>query len=281
MEPLIPVSELLERLGDPGLRVLDARFELLDPAAGERLYRAGHVPDAAFIDLDRHLAAPPERHGGRHPLPDLDAFARAMEERGVGDGHEVVVYDQGGTFFAARAWWLLRYVGHDAVRVLDGGWAAYVAAGGAVSRDVPSTPPAEFRVRLRPEMAADRDEIRAHLGDPSWCLVDVRAPERYRGETEPIDPVAGHIPHAQNRPYTATMDAQGRFLTADALREHYRGVAGRDTVVAYCGSGVSAAHAVLAMEVAGHGGARLYPGSWSDWCSYDDLPVAVGDEGPG
>lgn len=280
MEPLIGASELLARLGDPHLRVLDARFELLDPPAGERLYRSGHVPGATFLDLDRHLAAPPGPHGGRHPLPDMDEFARTMAEQGVGDGHEVVVYDQGGTFFAARAWWLLRYAGHDAVRVLDGGWAAYLAAGGPVTRELPEPRPAEFRVRLRTAMAAGRDEIAAHLDDPAWCLVDVRAPERYRGETEPIDPVAGHIPSAVNRPYAATMDADGRFLTPDALRRHYRGVADHATVVAYCGSGVSAAHGVLAMEVAGRAGARLYPGSWSDWCSYDELPVAVGDETP-
>lgn len=280
MEPLIDAAELLDRLDDPSLRLLDARFELLDPPAGERMYRAGHVPGACFVDLDRHLAAPAERHGGRHPLPDMTAFARAMAERGVGDEHEVVVYDQGGTMFAARAWWLLRYAGHDAARVLDGGFGAYLEAGGRVGQQVPEPEPAKFGLRLRPGMVLDRSELRARLHEPGLCIVDVRATERYRGETEPIDPKAGHIPSAINRPYLATMGVEGRFLTPAALRRLFGEVAEADEIVTYCGSGVSAAHAVLAMQVAGIEGAKLYPGSWSDWCSFDDLPVAVSDGRP-
>ncbi|MEJ2287296.1 MAG: sulfurtransferase [Deinococcales bacterium] len=278
MNPLMDVDTLLGRLDDPQLRILDARFELLDPPAGRRMYREGHVPGALFVDLDEVLAAAPERHGGRHPLPDMATFAAWMGEHGIGDQHEVVVYDQGGTMFAARAWWLLRYAGHANVRVLDGGYGAYREAGGPVDPDEPHFAPATLSVRLRSEMAVDRARLRAMLYDPQVCILDVRSPERYRGETEPIDPKAGHVPSAVNRPYERTMTASGRFRSLAELREQFAITAGRSEVVSYCGSGVSAAHAILAMEVAGLAGARLYPGSWSDWCSYDDLPVALGDE---
>lgn len=278
MDPLIDAPTLLERMEDPSMRILDARFELLDPPAGRRWYREGHVPGAIFVDLDGDLAAVAGRHGGRHPLPAMAAFTRTLAARGVGDEHEVVVYDQGGTMFAARAWWLLRYAGHAKTRVLDGGFRAYVEAGGPTSRDEPSYPVASLTLRLRREMVVDLPELRSKLYDPGVCIVDVRAPERYRGETEPIDPKAGHIPSAVNRPYQRTMGSDGRFAPRRQLREQFEVAARRSEAVTYCGSGVSAAHAILAMEVAGLAGARLYPGSWSDWCSYDDLPVALGDE---
>lgn len=280
MESLIDAETLLGRLDDPGLRILDARFELLDPPAGRRMYRQGHLPGALYVDLDEDLAAPAAQHGGRHPLPEMGAFARKLGERGVGDEHEIVVYDQGGTMFAARAWWLLRYAGHDRVRVLDGGFRAYRELGGALSRVVPQYGRAALSLRLRPEMVVDRARLRGALSDPQWCILDVRSPERYRGETEPIDPKAGHIPSALNRPYERTLTERGRFEEPRVLAEQFAVAAGSSEVVSYCGSGVSAAHAVLAMELAGIRCARLYPGSWSDWCSYDDLPVAVGDEEP-
>ncbi len=278
MEPLIDADTLLRRLDDPGLRILDARFELQDPSLGRRTYLEGHVPGAVFVDLDEDLAAPAAEHGGRHPLPDMEAFVRALGERGVGDEHEVVVYDQGGTMFAARAWWLLRFAGHERVRVLDGGYRAYREAGGPSSREDSRHRPATLSLRLRPEMIVDRGRVRAALHDPRWCIIDVRSPERYRGETEPIDPIAGHIPSAVNRPYERTLGADGRFVEPPALAAQFAVARGRGEVVTYCGSGVSAAHAVLAMEVAGMAGARLYAGSWSDWCSYRESPVALGDE---
>jgi thiosulfate/3-mercaptopyruvate sulfurtransferase len=277
------VDTLLRKLDDPGvdaprLRILDARFELLDPPAGRQMYLEGHVPGALFVDLDEVLAAPPGRHGGRHPLPDMATFVAWMGENGVGDEHEVVVYDQGGTMFAARAWWLLRYAGHSNVRVLDGGYRAYREAGGPISMDEPGFAPASMSLRLRPEMATDITRLRGALYDPQVLILDVRSPERYRGEIEPIDPKAGHIPSAVNRPYERTMTASGRFRSPAELREQFAIAADRSEVVSYCGSGVSAAHTILAMEVAGIRDARLYAGSWSDWCSYDDLPVALGDE---
>lgn len=283
MEPLIEASELLAREGDPVLRILDARFELLDPLAGRRLYRQGHVKGALFVDLDRDLSdpQPPGHAGGRHPLPDMAAFVRRLGERGVGDGHEVVVYDQGGSMFAGRAWWMLRYAGHDKVRVLNGGYRAFLEAGGEPAVEEPSLEPASFPLRLRPEMVAGRGDVRARLYDDSVAIVDARAPERYRGETEPLDPRAGHIPSASNVPFEGTLDGGGRLLPREALRERFGTALKRDEVVSYCGSGVSAAHNVLALEVAGVAGARLYVGSWSDWCSAPDAPIALGEEPSG
>ncbi len=277
MRHLIDAETLLARLADPGLRVLDARFELTEPAAGRRAYAAGHVPGAVYVDLDEDLAAPPRRHGGRHPLPDLTRFARTMGARGIGNEHEVVVYDQSGTMYGARAWWLLRYAGHDRVRVLDGGWTAFLEAGGEPELAVSSHPPARFAPRPRAELVVGRDDVRRLVGDCSALLIDVRAPERYRGEVEPLDPRAGHIPSAINLPYEDNQEG-GRFLAPERLAERYAAARGKDTVVAYCGSGVSAAHAVLAMAEVGLA-ARLYPGSWSDWCSYEDAEIALGEEG--
>jgi thiosulfate/3-mercaptopyruvate sulfurtransferase len=279
MQPLLAAERLIERLNDPGLRVLDARFELVEPPAGRRAYREGHVPGAVFVDLDEDLAAPPGRHGGRHPLPDMQRFARRLADRGVGDGHDVVVYDQGATFYAARAWWMLRYIGHDRVWVLDGGLPAYLEAGGRLTREEPCHEAAPLSVRLRPEMVVGVHYVRAHLHAPDVLLLDARAPERYRGEVEPLDPKAGHVPSAVNRPYEHTFDGP-RLRDTAALRRLFTVAVGRETVVHYCGSGVSAAHNILAMEAAGLPGSRLYAGSWSDWCSHETLPVATGDEEP-
>ncbi|NLG09655.1 MAG: sulfurtransferase [Deinococcales bacterium] len=275
---LMSPEELLRRLGDPELRVIDARFELTDPAWGAAAYAAGHVPGAVYLDLDRDLSSAPGAHGGRHPLPAMDELAAKLGALGVGPEHEVVVYDQSGTMYSARAWWLLRYAGHERVRVLDGGLAAYQAAGGELVTEAPAHPPTAFPLRLRPEMVVDVTHVREALGDPEVLLLDARAPERYRGEVEPLDKKAGHIPGALNRHFLASLK-DGRFRTREELARALAPAAGKAEVIAYCGSGVSGAHLVLALEEAGYGGAKLYAGSWSDWSSYDDLPVAVGDEG--
>jgi len=209
----------------------------------------------------------------------MQRFARTLSDRGVGDGYDVVVYDQGGTFYASRAWWMLRYIGHDRVWVLDGGLPAYLEAGGRLTREEPRHEAAPLSVRLRPEMVVGADYVQAHLHAPDVLMLDARAPERYRGEVEPLDPKAGHVPSAVNRCYEHTFDGP-RLRGTAALRRLFAVAAGRQTVVHYCGSGVSAAHNILAMEVAGLPGSRLYAGSWSDWCSHESLPVATGDEEP-
>lgn len=277
MSNLIDPLELYARLGEASLRVVDARFDLADSEAGEREYLQAHIPGAVYAHLDRDLSGPLARHGGRHPLPDGPDFIAWLERVGIGNEHDVVVYDSASGMFAARLWWLLKYYGHDAVRVLDGGLAAWRAAGLPVAAEPGSYPSARFQGRRREEMAVDRDRVLRAIEDPDVLLVDARASERYRGEVEPIDPRAGHIPTAINLPFVGNLDG-GRFREAEALRERYQQAAEAEEVVVYCGSGVSAAHDLLAMEEAGILGARLYHGSWSDWCSFEDAPIAREDE---
>ena len=277
MSNLISVAELHGRLGDPVLRLADVRASLTDPEAGRRLYGAGHLPGAFHLDLGSDLSGPVAAHGGRHPLPDMFGFADTLRAHGVGDESEVVVYDDSGGMFAARLWWLLRYAGLRRVRVLDGGLSAWTAAGLPLTQDVPSSEPSPLTLRLRPEMLADMTEVRDRLGDGRTKLLDARAPERFRGEVEPLDKKAGHIPSALNRPYTENLE-DGRFKSPERLRERFAELSDGDDIILYCGSGVSAAHNALALEEAGIGGAKLYVGSWSDWVSYDENPVETFDE---
>ncbi|WP_229856892.1 sulfurtransferase [Nocardioides flavus (ex Wang et al. 2016)] len=267
--PLIGTDDLVAALGR--VSVLDVRYAMGGPP-GRAEHAAGHVPGAAYVDLDHDLADPPGERG-RHPLPDEARFEAAMRRAGVRSDRPVVVYDDWQGRAAARAWWLLRFHGHRDVRVLDGGWTAWRAAGHPVETGGTSPEPGDFTVSARKQMAVvGPDEVLA-----VDVLVDARAPERYRGETEPVDPVAGHVPGAVNVPTTANLDEDGRFLPPARLREAYARV-GADTaasVAAYCGSGVTAAHDVLAMEVAGIR-AALYPGSWSEWVSEPARPVETG-----
>ncbi|QZY27857.1 sulfurtransferase [Nocardioides coralli] len=272
--PLVTVSELAQLLGK--VTVLDVRYRT-GGAAGPAEFEAGHVPGAAYVDLDADLAAPPGP-GGRHPLPDPAHFAAAMRRAGVSTGRPVVVYDDWGGRAAARCWWLLRHHGHPDVRVLDGGWAAWWQSGGAVApyedEVGPASPyPGDFEAAATGAMPlVGADEV-LDLD----LLVDARAPERHRGEVEPIDPVAGRIPGAVNVPTEANLDEEGRFRSAAELRELYEGVGVRPgaTTAAYCGSGVTACHDLLAMEVAGLS-AALYAGSWSGWITDPSRPVETG-----
>ena len=240
---------------------------------------AATSPGAVFVDLDRDLAAPPGP-GGRHPLPATEDFERAMRAAGVADGTLVVVYDDADGLPAARAWWLLRYFGHAAVALLDGGLAAWLAAGRPLAEG-DETPEHPGNFVARPGAMPVIDAAGAAELAATGVLLDARAPERYRGESEPMDPVAGHIPGARNWPMARTLGSEGRFLPAPGLAaELSRGDRGKDgaEVGAYCGSGITAAHTVLALELAGVPGAALYPGSWSEWVTDPSRPVATGDE---
>ncbi len=273
MDPLISTAGLRELVGsDRAVTVLDVRYRMGGPS-GPGEYAAGHVPDAAYVDLDADLAAPPGS-SGRHPLPDPAVFARAMRRCGVRDDRPVVVYDDWAGHAAARCRWLLRHHGHRDVRVLDGGWAAWVADGGAVSTGAPSSDPDDLagNFTARPGWLP---VVGAHGVPGVAVLVDARAAERYRGEVEPVDPVAGHVPGAVNVPTSANLRPDGRFRAADELRETYAAVgaaAGADVAV-YCGSGVTACHDLLALELADVD-AALYPGSWSEWVADPSRPVA-------
>ncbi len=265
--PLVSAAELRSRLGE--VTVLDVRYRTGAPS-GLAEYVAGHIPGAAYVDLDQDLAGPPGEKG-RHPLPDPDRFIEAMQRVGVGLEGGVVVYDDWSGQAAARAWWLLRHYGHHDVRVLDGGWSAWRSVGGDV--ETGETQPARGGFHGRPGSMGVVDAA----GVPSVdVLVDARAPERYRGEMEPIDPVAGHIPGAVNVPTVRNLDNHGHFRDVHELREVYAAVGaveGAD-VAAYCGSGVTAAHDVLALELVGVD-AKLYPGSWSQWITDATRPVVT------
>lgn len=274
--PLVSVSWLAERLGDPGLVTADCRFSLEDPAAGERRYREGHIPGAVYFDLERDLSGPRGARGGRHPLPSPGALARVLGRAGIGPGKTVVAYDDQAGEFAARLWWLLRYLGHDRVFVLDGGFEAWRGAGLPEDREIPSPAPEVFEPRVRPEMVVDARYVE-HL-PPEAVLVDSRAPERYTGERETIDPVAGHIPGAVNRFWKEGLGADGRWLAPEAQRRRFADLLGAEEIVVYCGSGVTACANLLALESAGIRGAKLYAGSWSDWISDPSRPVATGRE---
>ena len=260
MRPLADARWLRGHLDDPDLRVVDCRFTLGEPGAGRRAWLASHVPGAAFLDLDADLAAEPGERG-RHPLPDREAFESAARRAGIGNRSRVVAYDEAGEGGAARLWWLLRHFGHEQAAVLDGGLAAWRGGGGPLSTGEVTAEGGDFEARPRADDTAGADEAAA-----AQVLLDARAPERYRGETEPIDPVAGHIPGAVNLP-SSELAPGGRFLGLDELRirlEEAGAGPGRDTVV-YCGSGVTACTVVLAAELAGLPTTRLYSGSWSEW----------------
>ena len=281
--PLIDAAALRERLAgaEPPV-LLDTSFDLADPAAGERSYREGHLPGAHYLHLDRDLAdharAPGAPFPGRHPLPGREAFAATLGRLGIGPSTPVVVYDRQGATFAARAWWMLRWLGHREVAVLDGGLQAWVAAGGALNQEPPA-PRGPTTYTPAPSLmpTVDADTLAAGLG--GLRLIDARAAERFRGDVEPLDPVAGHIPGALNRPFKDNLDVQGRFQRPEALREAFLPLLGgrpASEVVHQCGSGVTACHNLLAMEAAGLSGAALYPGSWSEWCADPARPVARG-----
>ncbi len=272
--PLITIEGLAARLGDPDLRICDVRWYLADPDQGRREYERGHLPGAVFVDLETVLTGP--EGPGRHPLPSPPEFARRLGALGIGRHHTVVAYDSSGGGIAARLWWMLRGIGHGSVYVLDGGFPAWTAAGLPVSTESPTHPPVALEAPAVWPGVVDRAYLRRRLG--AVDLVDARAPERYRGDTEPVDRRAGHIPTAVNRPYTENVDASGRLLPAAELGVRFAGLGSEGEVVAYCGSGVTACHAILAMEVAGIRGVLLYEGSWSDWSSDPRAGVATGPE---
>lgn len=261
MAPLIPPEEIPE-----GAHVFDLRWSLADPDGGRGAYLAGHLPGAVFVDLDQDLAALPSLDG-RHPLPDPVDFAATLGRLGLTPSDPVVVYDDAGGSVAARFWWMLRAIGHELVWVLDGGYQAWVDSGLEIETGNVTPDPAHYPTPAAFEGVVGRDELAGRV------LIDARAPERYRGDVEPIDPKAGHIPGAVNRPYSENLDESGRFLSREELAKRFEGLGDRPVV--YCGSGVNACHLALAMEAAGLGMPDVYVGSFSEW-SRRELPVETG-----
>jgi thiosulfate/3-mercaptopyruvate sulfurtransferase len=281
--PLVQCPELAALLQGGAQRplLIDCSFELSDPQAGARIYAAAHLPGARYLDLERDLSGPRTGRNGRHPLPEAARFVATMAALGCNDDTRVIAYDNAGGMYAARLWWMLRWVGHGAAGVLDGGSAAWRAAGLPFEAGAVAAAGARGGFSLRPTLArcVTGTALAAQLGRQHYLIVDARSPERYRGENETIDPVAGHIPGAINRPFRDNLRADGSFKPAATLRAEWLALlGGREpaAVVNQCGSGVTACQNLLAMELAGLGGAALYPGSWSEWCALPGAPVATG-----
>lgn len=270
--------EMLQRnLHHPLWIVVDVRHDLANTNAGHAAYAAGHIPDAIFVHLDAELSAPITGFNGRHPLPDPDAFAVAMARLGVASRSQLVVYDDQGGMMASRLWWMMKWIGHSAVAVLDGGWRAWVLAGGGVeTSEPPGRTHGDLRRRESLVSQVSAAEVLTNLESRRRLVIDARAADRFRGENETLDPVGGHIPGARNRPFRDNLAPNGRFKGAPELRAEWLAILG-DTppsqAIAQCGSGVTACHNLLAMEIAGLPGAALYPGSWSEWCADPLRPV--------
>ena len=265
--PLTVSSQwLVDHLQDRDVRIVDCRFALVDMNLGRRQYLEGHIPGAAYLDLAQDLSGPVQPHGGRHPLPNPMHLAARLSSIGVTSEVLVVAYDDSRFAFAARLWWLLRYLGHDRVAILEGGFSAYQAAGHPVTSVISQYLPSGFDVQLRPDRVVDINVIATR--DESTILIDSRASDRYRGEREPIDPIAGHIPGAVNYFWQQVTNLQGELLSPNALQAYWSEIDLEQSIIVYCGSGVTACVNLLALEAIGMTTAKLYVGGWSDWCSY-------------
>ncbi len=259
--------------------IVDCRFSLFEPDLGAQQYAEGHIPGAIYAHLDDDLSGEIIfRRSGRHPLPDRNKFAQTLRRWGIGNATQVVAYDDAGGPFAARLWWLLRWMGHESVAVLDGGLSSWVDAGLALSAESPQRSPGRFTARDELNSAVTTEQVASH---PHWLLIDAREGARFRGDAEPIDPVAGHIPGAHNVPCQRHLDDKRRFQSADALAALYQPYLANNTIddiVCYCGSGVTAAHSALAMTHAGLGTPKLYAGSWSEWITDPERPIGRGND---
>jgi thiosulfate/3-mercaptopyruvate sulfurtransferase len=278
---LISADELKPHIGDTQWKIFDVRHDLFDREAGLRAYQAGHIPGARFVHIDDDLSGTKTGRNGRHPLPPRDELAERFRAWGIDNGTQIVAYDAHGGQFAARLWWLARWLGHTSAAVLDGGWSAWLAASGAIDTGAPPPVEGSFVPFASKVAVRHTQEVFDALGYRARLIVDARLPERYRGEQEPIDPVAGHIPGALNRPWTQNLTSEQRFKPPAQLREEFTALLGdrtADRVAHQCGSGVTACHHLLAMEVAGLPGSALYAGSWSEWIADPARPVRTGAE---
>jgi len=274
---IIDVATLAAHLQDPSWLPIDCRFDLANPSAGERAFAEGHIPGSMYAHLDRDLASPITPMTGRHPLPDPQTFAELLGRWGVTPETQVIAYDGDNGMYASRLWWMLRWVGHPRVAVLDGGFRAWSDAGLPATQELVTRSPTRFVARPDHSMWVDAAFVDRVRSAREWRILDARAPERFRGEVEPIDRIAGHVPGARNHPFAKNMGSSGRLAPADELHRAFEasqaGVAD-DHTIAMCGSGVTACHLLLGLEIAGKRGAKLYPGSWSEWIRDAAHPVA-------
>ncbi len=277
-QDLISSDQLKAHLGEDKWLIFDCRFDLADTAKGQQLYLQSHLPGAFYAHLDRQLSSPITPESGRHPLPDPAALMAWLSSCGFDGSQQVIVYDDSFGAMATRLWWLLKCLGHDAVALLDGGWQAWTEQGLPLTDRLPEATPGHFIATLDPRCVVGSDEILQNLQHPEFQLIDVRTGERFRGEQEPIDPIAGHIPGAVNLPLMQNLDASGFYKSAEQLRVLYAPLLARfgaGQTVFMCGSGVTACHSVLALVLAGYPMPRVYAGSWSEWIRDPDRPVAT------
>ncbi|MGG3504621.1 sulfurtransferase [Paenibacillus lautus] len=278
MNNIVTMKWLLARLYEPDLVIVDCRFALGKPESGRAAYEESHIPRAVYLDLEKDLSSPITQHGGRHPLPDLDQLAQRLGQSGIQESSRVVIYDDQGGAMASRLWWLLKYTGHEQAYVMDEGYTAWKNASYPVTDEQPIVIPVPYDINLKPDKLVLVDEVREALQHGNKTLIDSREPRRYAGAQEPLDTKAGHIPGAVNYFWKGVLDDSGHWKNAGALREHFTDIPQDAEIIVYCGSGVTACPNVLALEEAGYGNVKLYAGSWSDWISYSDNPVATGEE---
>jgi thiosulfate/3-mercaptopyruvate sulfurtransferase len=274
---IVSTVQLFEHLTDENWVIIDCRHDLARPDWGQNEYRSEHIPGAVFAHLDRDFSSPITPQTGRHPLPQISQIAERLGAWGIGADTQVVVYDASGGAYASRMWWQLRFLGHAQVALLNCGYTQWKKDGYPTTAEIIQPAPRIFNPQPQDQMLIDAAGVKQFLGNPAFLLIDARAPERFRGEKEPIDPVAGHIPGAVNRFHALNLGADGRFLPAEVLREQFITLLGNipvEQAIVYCGSGVTSCHHLLAMEIAGLPGARLYAGSWSEWIRNPDNPKA-------
>ncbi|MEL4028243.1 sulfurtransferase [Caldifermentibacillus hisashii] len=277
MEYVVNQEWLLEQLANKDVKIVDCRFSLSKPDEGERLYKESHIPGANFFDLEKQLSAPVSKHGGRHPLPDIEKFRREIGKAGIENTKTVVAYDGGEGAFASRFWWLLTYIGHDKVYVLNGGFKGWVEAGYPTTKEVPKPESAQYKVSIRKEMLATYEEIKEIVANKkkSPILIDSREKARYLGKEEPIDKIPGHIPGAMHKFWAEGLE-NGFFKGSEEQKKRFAELDQKEPIIVYCGSGVTATPNYIALKMAGYQNVKLYAGSYSDWVSYSDNPVEKG-----
>ncbi len=266
VNPIVSADWLRLHLDDPKIVILDCRFSLMEPDSGIHQYETSHIPGAYYLHLNQDLASPVQAHGGRHPLPDLDVFSAKLRQMGINDDTWVVCYDSARLSYASRAWWLLRYLGHDRTLLLNGGWQAWTAMHYPTNKEYPPLRSGQFTPQIQAHWTVDIHQVKAGIDRPGTVLVDSRETVRYRGDREPIDPVAGHIPGALSYPWQQVTDERG-FITVERQADRWTAIQDMSEIIVYCGSGVTACVNLLSLSLVGIE-AKLYVGSWSDWCTY-------------
>lgn len=278
MNAIVSKPWVLARMYEPDVTIVDCRFELGKPEAGKEAYEREHIPGAIYLDLEKDLSSPVREHGGRHPLPDPEELSRTLAKNGITPETRIIAYDDQGGMYASRLWWLLKYLGHGQAFVMNEGFSAWKAAGYPVTADQPIRVPASYSYTLHPELLASMEDVRRAAGRDDAIVIDSRDPRRYQGFDETMDPVAGHVPGAKNKFWKLLLDEHGKRIDVSRLQEHYKAFPRDKEIIVYCGSGVSACPNFIGLKEAGYENVKLYAGSWSDWISFSENPIATGEE---